>query len=297
MVDLIRGSEGIMPKKISRVHPFLKWAGGKRALLPELRQHLPKDFADRNYFEPFVGAGALFFDQQPSKAVIGDANKDLILTYIQIRDNVETLISELKEHERFNKAEYFYEIRELDRNSSEFTRMSDVKKAARLIYLNRTCFNGLYRVNSQGLFNVPFGYYKNPKICDEKLLQAVHRYLAQDGVSVDIVSGDYESTVKKADHTSFVYFDPPYYSPDNTNFVGYQANGFSEKDHERLKKLYVTLTERGTKCLLSNSDSDFIRSLYKDKQFEIISLRTRRMINCIAEKRGEVGEVLVKNWK
>ena len=156
------------------VRPYLKWAGGKRQLLPEIQRHMPRRYT--TYYEPFVGAGALLFATQPRRAVINDHNDQLIVTYTAIRDDVESLIALLKAHKENTSQEYFYEIRSLDRDAEAFAALSPVEKAARLIYLNKTCFNGLYRVNLQGLFNVPYGRYKNPAIFDEESLRAVSRY-------------------------------------------------------------------------------------------------------------------------
>lgn len=201
------------------VRPYLKWAGGKRQLMPEIQRTIPRRYT--TYYEPFVGAGALLFAIQPRRAVINDHNEQLIVTYMAIRDDVEALIALLKTHKENTSQEYFYEIRSLDRDAEAFAALSPVEKAARLIYLNKTCFNGLYRVNLQGLFNVPYGRYKNPAIFDEESLRAVSRYL--NGNDVDILTGDFAAAVEGADGESFVYFDPPYHSKDNTNFTGYQA--------------------------------------------------------------------------
>lgn len=280
----------------SLVKPYLKWAGGKRQLLPEIKKYLPRDFSSYKYYEPFVGAGALLFERQPKKAVINDYNAQLILTYTVIRSSVNELIEVLKVHNENNSDKYFYEIRSKDRDSEAFNALSDVEKAARLIYLNKTCYNGLYRVNSQGLFNAPYGRYVNPAICDEPVLRAIHKYLS-DNEEILILNDDFANAVKTADNKAFVYFDPPYHSPDNTNFTGYQADRFDAKEQARLRDIYVELTEKGAKCLLSNSDTAFIRELYSGDRFEIIHVIAKRAINSDGAGRGSVNEVLIKNWK
>jgi DNA adenine methylase len=284
-----------MSKKNPLLKPYLKWAGGKRQLLPEIRKYLPKNINNLTYYEPFVGAGAVLFDLQPKKAVINDFNAELILTYKVIKNHVEELIHELKTHKEHNDETYYYNIRAQDRDKEEFNRLNDIERAIRLIFLNKTCYNGLYRVNSQGLFNVPFGKYKNPAICEEPVLRAVNRYLNLN--SITILNGDFEVVAKKATNKSFVYFDPPYHSHDKTNFTGYQAEGFNDEEQIRLRDTFLFLTKKNVPCLLSNSDTPFIRDLYKDKSFDIITVLAKRAINSIADGRGNVNEVLVKNWK
>jgi DNA adenine methylase len=172
--------------------------------------------------------------------------------------------------------------------------MSDAEKAARMIYLNKTCYNGLYRVNSEGLFNTPYGRYKNPAICETEVLRAVSKYLSEKNVT--ILNKDFESAVEGASAGDFVYFDPPYDSPNLANFTGYLANGFDRKDQNRLKDTMLDLTERGVKCLLSNSSTDFIRETYHCPEFKIEYVQATRMINSRADGRGNVQEVLIRNW-
>jgi len=292
-----------MPAKAPRwqksplVKPYLKWAGGKRQLLPEIKKYLPKKLAALQYFEPFVGAGALFLDRQPRRAVINDNNIELILTYEVIRDDIDGLIEALNAHKALNNEQYYYQVREQDRDPEAYTKLTNVEKAARLIYLNKTCYNGLYRVNSQGMFNVPYGRYNNPTICDEPVLWAIHKYLSHECTEIDIVHGDFADAVIGAGRNTFVYFDPPYHSPDNTNFTGYQAGGFGEKEQTRLRDVFAERTDAGAKCLLSNSDTQFIRELYSDNRFEIIAVKAKRAINSDSAGRGEVDEVLIKNWR
>lgn len=263
--------------------PFLKWAGGKRQLLPEIRKYVPKKF--NTYYEPFVGAGAVLFDIQPKKAVINDINLELINTYKVIKDNVDELIEDLKKHK--NEKDYFYEIRDLDRKE-EFKELSLVERSSRIIYLNKTCFNGLFRVNSQGQFNVPFGKYKNPQIVNEIVLRAVHNYLNSNDVT--ILNEDFETVVANAKKGDFIYFDPPY-DPvsDTSSFTGYSLDGFNKDDQIRLRDTFVELDKKGCKVLLSNSATDFIKDIYKDFHIEIVS--ASRNINSVASKRGKIDEV------
>ncbi|MDR2371116.1 MAG: Dam family site-specific DNA-(adenine-N6)-methyltransferase, partial [Treponema sp.] len=213
------------------IRPYLKWAGGKRQLLPELKKHLPKDISSYTYYEPFVGAGALFFELQPGKAVVNDFNDQLILTYTVIKNNVKELVELLQNHERRHSAEYYYEIRNMDRNTAKFNTLTNTEKAARLIYLNKTCFNGLYRVNSRGFFNVPLGKYKNPAVCEEIVLRQIGNYLKSN--DIDILNNDFACAVSSAAEQSFIYFDPPYHSPGKNNFTGYQAGGFGDDEQRR----------------------------------------------------------------
>jgi DNA adenine methylase len=274
--------------------PFVKWAGGKRQLLPEIRKILPPNISSRVYFEPFVGAGALLFDLGPQKAVINDSNAELMLTYRVLRDNVEGLIAALNVHRKQYSSEYYYEVRSHDRER-DYKLRPDVEKAARLIFLNKTCYNGLYRVNSKGYFNVPLGRHKNLNICEEALLRAVSLYL--NSANVTILNTDFEEAVKAADSKSFVYFDPPYHSSTKNAFSAYQAGGFGEDEQIRLRNLFVSLTERKIPCLLSNADTPFIRDLYQNKAFRILTVSARRAINSDKQGRGRVNEVLVTNWE
>jgi len=277
------------------VKPYLKWAGGKRQLLAEIKKYIPDDLNNYTYYEPFVGAGAVLFELQPTKAVINDFNEQLILTYTVIKENVEDLIVLLEKHHKKNSKAYFYEIRNMDRDREKFNTLTNAEKAARLIFLNKTCFNGLYRVNSKGLFNVPYGRYKNPAICEDIVLRHINSYLNSN--EINILNNDFEHAVLTADKKSFVYFDPPYHSPDKTNFTGYQANGFSESEQERLCNVIKKITNRGVKCLLSNADTEYIRQLYNHDIFDIISVQAKRTINSDSAGRGAVNEVLIKNWK
>jgi DNA adenine methylase len=277
------------------VKPFLKWAGGKRQLLPRIREHAPARINDYVYYEPFLGGGAVLFDLLPGKAVINDSNAQLILAYRAVRENAEGLIDLLSEHKNRNTREYYYELRNLDRDAVKFNGLTETEKAARLIFLNKTCYNGLYRVNSCGLFNVPYGRHKNPSIYDEAVLRRISGYLNSNDIT--IMNADYEKAVSGAGGDSFVYFDPPYHSPGKANFTEYHAGGFGEGEQERLRDVYIRLTGRGVKCLLSNSDTEFIRKLYDYPFLDIIPVRAKRIINSDSAGRGSAGELLIKNWK
>ena len=280
---------------LQNVKPYLKWAGGKRQLLSEIKKYLPQNINDYIYYEPFIGAGAVFFELQPPKAVINDFNAQLVLSYNVIKKNVEDLIRQLAIHKEMNGKEYFYKIRNMDRDAAKFHSLTGVEKAARLIFLNKTCFNGLYRVNSRGFFNVPYGRYNNPAICEDIVLRQVSKYLNAN--EIEILNDDFENAVLTADRNSFIYFDPPYHSPDKINFTGYRAEGFHEDEQERLRNVITRLTNNGIKCLLSNSDTKFIRELYRNGIFEIIPVQAKRAINSDSSGRGNVNEVLIKNWK
>ncbi|OPX89803.1 MAG: Modification methylase DpnIIA [Pelotomaculum sp. PtaB.Bin117] len=269
--------------------PFLKWAGGKRQLLPEIRRLIPLSY--KTYFEPFVGAGAVLFDIQPDKAVINDINDELINVYKVVRDNLAELIEDLSKHA--NSKEYYYQIRDLDKKKERFNNLSSVKKASRIIYLNKTCYNGLFRVNSQGCFNVPFGNYKNPNLFNRMALQAISEYL--NSADISIYNTDFEEAVETAGRGDFVYFDPPY-DPvsDTASFTGYYLGGFDKNKQIRLKATVDKLTQKGCKVLLSNSATSFIKELYAD--YKIMPVVAKRPINSAAAKRGSVEEVLVLNY-
>lgn len=268
--------------------PFLKWAGGKRQLLPEIRKYVPQKF--KTYYEPFVGAGAVLFDIQPRKAVINDINLELINTYKVITTNIDELIEHLHRHK--NDEKHYYKVRDLDRTEG-FKQLSPVERAARIIFLNKTCFNGLFRVNSQGQFNVPYGKYKNPNIVNETVLRAVHHYLNSNDVSIH--NEDFKTVVAKASKGDFIYFDPPYHPvSDTSSFTGYSLDGFNKDDQIRLRDTFAELDSKGCKVLLSNSATDFIKDLYSDFHIEIVS--ASRSINSVASKRGKIDEVLVMNY-
>ncbi len=273
------------------IMPVVKWVGGKRQLLDELKKYTPIKF--NTYYEPFFGGGASLFDIQPNMAVINDLNADLITTYKVIKNNVDELIEKLKAHEKNNNEEYFYQIRDLDRKTSTYDALDDITKAARLIYLNKTCYNGLFRVNSSGQFNTPYGKYKNPNIVNEVVLRAVSKYFNDN--NIQMLSGDFSDAVANAKKGDFVYLDPPYDPVSNTaSFTGYNEGGFNKKEQERLKLVCDELNKKGVKFLLSNSNTEFINNLYKE--YDIIIVKAKRSINSNGNKRGEVEEVLIKNF-
>jgi DNA adenine methylase len=272
------------------VSPFVKWVGGKRQLLKEIAQELPKDLSRLKFFEPFVGGGAVFFHLQPRSAAINDANPELVNAYEMIKTDVEGLIKNLKTHK--NEADYFYEIRALDREE-KFLKLSKIERASRLIFLNKTCFNGLYRVNNSGEFNSPFGRYENPNIVNEPVLRAVSNFLNAN--EIKITNLDYAEALKKIGKNSLVYFDPPYHPvSESSNFTGYVAGGWGEDEQKRLRDLCDQLTEKGVKFLLSNSSAPLIYDLYK--KYQIKTIKAARSINSVGTKRGDVDEVLIKNY-
>lgn len=275
---------------MTNLKPLVKWVGGKRQLLPHIHAALPAT-GYSTYFEPFFGGGAVLWSLAPHKAVVNDLNAELINLYAVVRDNVEGLIAELQDYP--NDEEFFYQLRALDRDAEVFAQLSPVKRAARTVYLNKTCYNGLYRVNLAGQFNSPFGRYKKPLICDVKTLHAVHAYLNDNDVT--FLQGDFKDAVKTARPGDFVYFDPPY-DPVNitSNFVGYAAGGFGRAQQVELKELCDDLSARGINWMLSNSATDFIRDLYADYHVDIVG--ASRAINSVASKRGKVDEVLVRNY-
>lgn len=276
-------------KKNKLVAPFLKWVGGKRQLIPAINDLLPKTYT--NYYEPFIGGGALLFEIQPKKAIINDFNNELINVYLTIKNNPEELISDLKTHK--NEPDYFYNLRALDREE-KFDELSNIKKASRVIFLNKTCYNGLYRVNNSGEFNSPFGRYKNPNIVNETTIRAVSKYLNNNNIT--ILNGDFESALEGIKKGSFVYFDPPYHPiSSSSNFTGYVQGGFDIYEQVRLRDLCNRLNEKGVKFLLSNSSTQFIEDLYKD--YNINYVKANRSINSNADKRGEVEEVLIRNYE
>lgn len=279
-------------KRNEFVQPFLKWAGGKRQLLSEIRKYIPKEYGI--YFEPFVGAGAVLFDIQPHKAIINDANKELINCYNAIKADPEGVILLAQEHQSKNSKKYFYRIRLRDREAS-FKELSSIARAARIIYLNKTCYNGLFRVNSRGQLNVPYGNYRDPQVVDALVIRAVSRYLNE--AQIDISDGDFEDAVSRAVAGDFVYFDPPY-DPlsDTSSFTSYNLNGFDKPHQEQLKRVCDNLTERGCKVLLSNSDTLFIRDLYSDTtRYTTKAVIASRSINSVPTGRGKISELLIYN--
>jgi DNA adenine methylase len=271
-----------MAKNNKLVAPFLKWVGGKRQLMPSIVEHLPKNIHLYNYVEPFIGGGAVLFHLQPKNAIINDFNKELINVYEVIKNNLSELIIDLKKHD--NNADYFYQIRSLDR-TEEFKNLAPIERASRVIFLNKTCFNGLYRVNNAGEFNAPFGRYKNPNIVNELTLKAVNKYLNSNNVVFK--SGDYQDVLSEISENSFVYLDPPYHPiSESSNFTGYIQGGWDIFDQTRLRDACDQLDSKGIKFLLSNSSSPIIKDLYE--KYKITTVKANRAINSNGSDRGEV---------
>lgn len=272
------------------VAPVVKWVGGKRQLLEDITPLIPKEAT--TYCEPFLGGGAVFFSVRPENAVINDLNRDLMLVYEVIRDDVEGLLVELEKHE--NTPEYFYRIRDLDRDKVAYQSMSKTERASRILYLNKTCYNGLFRVNAAGEFNSPFGHYKNPNIVNAPVLRAVSKYLSTN--NIQLFSEDFEDTLERIPRGSFVYLDPPY-DPvsDTASFTGYNSGGFGKDAQIRLSQCCNMLDQRGVKFLLSNSATEFIKNLYDG--YTITIVHAKRAINSDASKRGSIEEVLIRNYE
>lgn len=265
--------------------PFVKWAGGKGQLLPELVARVPQPF--NRYFEPFVGGGALFFNLSPKQAVLSDSNPDLINLYLVIRDQVDELIEDLGQH--VYEREYYYRLRQVDR-TLEYERWTAVERASRFIYLNKTCFNGLYRVNSRGEFNVPFGRYQNPTILDVENLRACH--VALQGVAIEC--RDFRQACRELGAGNFVYFDPPYMPMSATaSFTGYTREGFGEAMQVALASVCREIDRRGVRFMVSNSDTPLVRELYEGFRVEVVY--AARSINSQGRKRVRVPEVVVRN--
>lgn len=266
--------------RVRPAKPFLKWAGGKRQLLDHLRARVPEGHG--TYHEPFVGGGALFFDTAPERAILADWNPRLVRTYRSVRDNPEAVIARLATYP--NEKEFFLRMREQDIDAG-----SDEDLAAWMIYLNKTGFNGLYRVNRRGGFNVPFGRYKNPKICDADNLRAASERLQ----GVEILHSDFRGVEERCKPGDFVYFDPPYVPASNTaSFTAYTKNGFNLDDQAELRDLAMRLKEKGVSVLLSNSSVPEVHALYAEG-FERIEIFANRAINSNAAKRGKVAEALI----
>ncbi len=277
-------------KKNKMAAPVVKWVGGKRQLLDSLTPLLPARIT--TYCEPFIGGGALLFNRQPSKAYVNDINQELINLYEVIRDDVESLILSLQGHK--NESDYFYQIRDWDRNEEKWNSLSPVEKASRIVYLNKTCFNGLFRVNNAGEFNTPFGHYKSPNIVNAPTLRAVSNYF--NSAQIHFSCRDYAEVLAELPKGSFVYLDPPYDPVSETaNFTGYTSGGFDRNEQIRLRECCDDLNRRGIKFMLSNSATSFIKDQYKS--YDIKTLQAKRVINSDSTKRGEVDEVVVRNYE
>lgn len=286
-----------MKQQYDQIHvtpkPFVKWAGGKRQLIPILHQNLPESFG--TYYEPFLGGGALLFhiltDKNGQKCSISDLNSDLVLAYTTIRDRIDALISSLKSHEKNYQKDsksYYYSVRESNPRN-------EVEKTSRLIFLNRTCFNGLYRVNSKGKFNVPLGKYTNPNIVNEENLRAVCNILQTNRISIKCM--DFESVLRDAKKGDLVYFDPPYQPVSSTaNFTSYTTKDFTYDDLTRLAELCLKLDSKECHVLLSNSDSKDVSDIFAKKPWKINRIEANRSINSNSKKRTGHFELLIKNY-
>lgn len=276
----------VLEKLREETYPIVKWVGGKRQLMFELLENMPKSY--NRYFEPFIGGGALFFELQPEKAYISDMNEELINLYSVVKNNVYELIDELKKH-KISK-EYFMNIRNIDR-TKEYKKWSAIQKASRFIYLNRTCFNGMYRVNSKGEFNVPFGNYKNPRIIDENNLINCSNLLQK----TEIKNADFSEILNCVQSGDFVYFDPPYVPLNETSsFTSYTKDGFDIDMQFKLREVCNELDSMGVKFMLSNSDTKFVNEVYEN--YNIKKVFASRQINANPNGRGKITEVLVKNY-
>lgn len=273
--------------------PFIKWAGGKGQLLAQYAEYFPIT-ASGTYHEPFLGSGAVFFYLHGCSSFesyrLSDTNGELVNLFVVVRDNHKELLEQLRVHKEQHSKKYYYEIRELDR-SPEWKQASDVVRAARMLYLNKTCFNGLWRVNSQGYFNVPMGHYKNPDIYNPERIERASKAL--QGVTISCQG--FESVLEYAQPEDFIYFDPPYVPLNSTsNFTEYSADSFTEQDQVRLASVYRELAQMGCRVMLSNSDTHLVKELYQD--FHIRKVDARRAINSKPGRRGAIKEVLITNY-
>jgi DNA adenine methylase len=273
-----------------KLMPILKWVGGKTQLLDEIVKRLPEEGFNR-YFEPFIGGGALLFHLSPDNAVINDFNTELINYYNVVKRAPKTLIKELKKHK--NEEVYFYDQRDLDR-SVDYAELTDIQRASRFQFLNKTAYSGLYRVNLKGEFNTPYGKYKNPNIVNEDRILAVHTYFKEK--KIKILNTDFETAVHSAKEGDFVYFDPPYDVADNVSkFTGYTSAGFNRDSQLKLKELCDSLNKKNVKFIVSNSNTDFINELYKEYTIDVI--KANRSINSDGNnRRKSAEEVLIKNY-
>lgn len=272
--------------------PVVKWAGGKRQILGKLKANLPEKF--NNYFEPFIGGGALLFDLAPKNATINDVNQELLAIYTCLKDDelYRLMLEELDKHEKYHSEEYYYQVREWDRDP-RFELEPLWKRAARAIYLNKSCFNGLYRVNAKGYFNVPSAKKEHVVTYSKANMEEIHEYFKDDNVT--ILSGDFVEATRNAHEGDFVYFDPPYDSwEDKESFTAYSKFDFNKDDQRRLADCFKDLTNRGVKCMLSNHNTAYINELYNGFNIQII--KAKRMINANAAGRGAVEEVIITNY-
>lgn len=280
------------------MEPVLKWAGGKRQLLSELKKYITKELiGNHRYYEPFIGAGSLAFSLECTHLTINDCNEELINVYNVIKESPDDLILELEKHKRNHSHDYYYKIRELDRNLIKYRKLSNVKKAARMIYLNKTCYNGLYRVNSKGFFNVPIGKNAQQQIPDivmKERIYSLNKYFNANDVEIECV--DFSYSVCNAKKGDVIYFDPPYdYEKDG--FKAYVKTGFSHEDLVRLRNLCNELIERGCVVVISNNDTEFVRECFNSDNYIINFIEAKRYINCKGNKRTKAIEVIIYGKK
>lgn len=266
--------------------PFIKWAGGKRQIIKELTDSLPKNY--NRYFEPFIGGGALFFAVRPKNAYISDINPELINLYNTVKNNTHSLIKDLLRYK--NTETEFYRIRNLDR-TPDYKNLTNIEKAGRFIYLNKTCYNGLYRTNSKGQFNAPYGFYKNPNIIDEQNLKICSELLKETEIGLS----DFSNIENKIKTHDFVYFDPPYIPINKTSsFTKYYKDDFNTGSQIKLKELCDRLNKKNIYFMLSNSYNETALNLYKE--YNIKKINAIRAINCKADKRGTINELIITNY-
>ena len=275
------------------MHPFVKWAGGKTQLIEKIIEHMPESY--NHYFEPFIGGGALLFHLKPTEFTINDFNSELIQAYLCFEsfEKCERLKLELTKHESSHSEEHYYEVRNMDRDVL-FDSLAPEVRAGRMIYLNKACFNGLYRVNAKGYFNVPSGKKKTVSCFDELNFKEIVDFFSSS--KHVILNGDFEESVKEAKEGDFVYFDPPYDTwDDKESFTSYAKNPFGKEEQKRLSDVCKHLSQKGVKFMVSNHNTNYIRELYKD--FNIYVVPAKRMINSKASGRGDVEEVIITNYE
>lgn len=275
------------------MHPFVKWAGGKTQLLDKLHELMPKKY--NHYYEPFIGGGALLFSVAPKDFTINDFNSELVQAYkcFTNKGDFQKLIEKLNYHQEHHSEEHYYEVREMDK-SPDFLSLPIYERAARMIYLNKSCFNGLYRVNSKGFFNVPSGKKKKVVCYEGTNLHEIEDFFSNS--KLKILNGDFQEAVKNVQAGDFVYFDPPYDTwEDKDSFTSYAKNPFGKAEQKRLADVYKELSDKGAFVMLSNHNTEYIRKLYKD--FNIHVVKAKRMINSKASGRGNVEEVIITNYE
>lgn len=272
--------------------PFVKWAGGKRQIIDKLKEYVPDEY--NTYYEPFIGGGALLFELSPKNAVINDSNEELMNVYRCLCDEekFKKMCNLLNHYEAEHSEEFYYEIRNKDKNKNAYSRLSDYTKAARTIYLNKACFNGLYRVNKKNEFNVPFGKKTKINTYEGSNLITISNYLTMNNIK--ILSIDFEEAVKDVKPKDFIYFDPPYDS-DTSTFNSYTEEGFDRNEQIRLAKVFKELDKKGAYVMLSNHNTSLINDLYKDYNIHLIE--AKRNINANGKKRGKVEEVIITNYE